>query len=263
MIPTITGIEAEKIIRKKSSAIMIVLLMIVQIILAVSSYKFRTKELDLGTGFQVAAFSIQYTLQLFALIVLAFSSMALSGEISSGTAKTILARNIRRRDFIIGKALALFIISLVVLAVIYLTGLVTGYFGGGLIALKDGGYTLTSVGRLTGSCFTSMLLFIPPLAALISFGILISTLIRGAGGAVSTGIILFIVLQMLSQVDKINTWLFSTYLSQPINIYAKITEGIFLMKQSYIYWNIGISSISTLLFLGLSIVIFSKKDLWS
>ncbi len=262
MIPTITSVEFEKIARRKSSVIILSLMIIFQIILAVIGYKLRTKEMELGTGFQVAAFSIQYVLQIMTLVVLALSSISLSREITSGTVKIILARSIKRSDFIIGKFSALFLSGILLLALIYLLGLLYGQFFGGLISLKEGNYLLCSAGNLTWSYFVSMLLIIPPLGALISFGILISVLIRSTGGAVGTGIISFFFLQMLSQVDQIDKYCFTKYLRLPIDSYYKMTEGIFLTQKSSIYWNIGVSTTSTIIFLGLAVAIFCKKDIW-
>ena len=262
MIPTITSVELEKLVRKKSSIILLSLVIIFQILLAVAGYKFRMKEMELGTGFQVTAFSMQFVLQGMTLFVLAMASISLSRELSSGTVKTVLARNIKRRDLIIGKFSALFFSSILALVLIYFVGLLLGQFFGGLIPLKDGNYLLCSAGSLTLGYFISLLLFIPPLAALISFGIFISVIIRGAGGAVGTGIISFFFLQMLSQVDQIDKYFFTKYLKLPIDSYAKMTEGIFLTQKSSIYWSIGVSISCTLVFLGLSIVIFCKKDIW-
>ena len=262
MISTITSVEFEKITRKKSSIIILSLMVVFLIILTIVGYKFRMKEMELGTGFQVVAFSLQFVLQGMTLVVLAISSMSLSREISSGTIKTVLARNIQRRDLIIGKFTALFLASIMALLIAYLIGLLLGQFLGGLIPLKDGSYLLCSAGSLTWGYITSLLLFIPPLSALISFGILISVLIRGTGGAVSTGIISFFFLQMVSQVDQVDKYFFTKYLKLPIDSYAKMTEGIFLTQKASIYWNIGVSTVCTLVFLGLAIGIFSKKDLW-
>lgn len=262
MIATITSVEFEKIARKKSSLIIVALVILFQIVLAVAGYKMRMKEMELGTGFQVAAFSIQFVLQILTLVVLAISSISLSRELSSGTVKTVLARNINRRDLIIGKFVALFLSGFLVLLLTYILGLLAGKVFGGLVALKDGNYLLCSAGSLTWGYFASLLLVIPPLTTLISFGILISVLVRGAGGAVGTGIISFFFLQMLSQVDQIDKYCFTKYLKLPIDSYYKMTEGIFLTQKSSIYWNLGVSSICTLIFLGLAIGIFCKKDIW-
>lgn len=262
MIPTITWVEFEKIVRRKFSIILLVLLILFQIALAVGGYQIKMKNMELGTGFQVSAFSIQFVLQIMTLIILAMSSISLAGEISSGTVKTVLARNIKRRDFIIGKFTALFFTSVMVLLLIYLLGLVAGQFSGGLVSLKDGDYLMCSAGRLAGSYFISFVLFIPPLVALISFGIFISVIVRGAGGAVGTGIISFLVLQMLSQLDRIDKYLFTRYLTLPMDNFSKLTEGIFLSQKSSVYWNLGVSTTYTAIFLSLSVLIFCKKDLW-
>lgn len=262
MIPTITGVEFEKIARKRSSVILLVLMLVFQVVLAVVGYKMRIREMELGTGFQVTAFSLQYVLQALVLVILSMSSISLSREISSGTIKTVLARNISRKELILGKFTALFFTAFIALILAYLTGLLLGYFFGGLEPLKDGNYLLCSTGSLISGHVASLLLFIPPLTALISFGILISVFIRGTGGAVATGIISFFFLEMLSQVDQIDKYCFTKYLKLPIDSYAKMAEGIFLTQKSAIYWNLGVSTVCTLVFLGVSVVVFSKKDLW-
>jgi len=83
-LPILIKIELEKIIRKRSALWIPLIILAIAIAAAFFEHSSRLASDDLGTGFQVAVFSIKICLQLLALILLALSSMTLSEEIATG-----------------------------------------------------------------------------------------------------------------------------------------------------------------------------------
>ena len=255
-------VELEKIIRKRSALWIALIILAIQITAAFFEHSTRLANDDLGTGFQVTVFSLKTCLQLLALVVLAFSSMTLSEEIATGTAKIILVRDVKRRDFILGKFIALVFVSTVLVVFYHLTGLILGHFLGGLVAIKEGDFLLFSASELAQAFFGGMALTLVAMIVLIAFGCFISILIKGSGGAVATAIVIYFFLQILSQMNLFQKYLFTKYLFLPIDNMAKLVDGIYVDWARYAWWTVGVSSGSILIFITLSIIIFNKRDVW-
>ncbi len=261
MIKTVTKVELEKIFRKRLASWMFVSVLVFQIVATFLSYGLRAKSAVIPTGFQLSAFSIKTALQMLSLIFLVLSTISISEEVSSGTVKILLARSIKRSQFILGKFLSLICISVVLIVLVNFIGLILGESMCGLGALKEGAYLVYSSNRLLVNFGISMLLTIPPAIALVSFGLLISVMVKESGWAVGSGIIILFVLQILSQIDPVQKFLFTYYLFLPANNIVSLSEGIFIDWMGEIYQIIGVSSAYIIAFISLSIVVFKKKDI--
>ncbi len=262
-LKTLIKTELEKMIRKRSTLWIAVIILAIQIAAAFFEHSTRLANDDLGTGFQVSAFSLKICLQLLTLILLALSSMTLSEEIATGTAKIILVRGVKRRDFILGKFIALVCLSIVLVVFYHLVGLILGHFLGGLVAIKEGEFILFTATDLAKGFSGGIFLTLCATIALVSLGCFFSILIRGSGGAVGTGIVIYFFMQILSQIDLFQKYLFTRYLFLPIDNMEKLAEGIYVDWARYAWWTVGISSGSVLIFLMLSIIIFDKRDVWN
>lgn len=261
-LPTLIKIELEKIIRKRSAIWIPLIILAIAIAAAYFEHSTRLASDDLGTGFQVAVFSIKISLQLLALILLALSSMTLSEEIATGTAKLILVRGVKRRNLIMGKFIALVLISTGLVVFYHLVGLLLGHFLGGLVAIKEEAFLLFSAADLFKGFFGGMALSLVSMIALIALGCFVSILIKGSGGAVGTGLVIYFFMQILSQIDLFQKYLFTRYLFLPIDNMEKLAEGIYVDWARYAWWTIGVSAASVLVFLALSIIIFNRRDVW-
>jgi ABC-2 type transport system permease protein len=261
-LPILVKIELEKVFHKRSAIGIALAVFAIQIGAAFFEHSARLANDDLGTGFQVAVFSLKICLQLLALIVLAYSSMTLSEEIATGTAKNILVRDVKRRNFILGKFIALVCLSTGLVVFYHLISLALGHFLGGLTAIKEGDYLLFSASELSTAFFGGMGLTVIAMIALIAFGCFISILIKGSGGAVATAIVIYFFMQILSQMNLFQKYLFTKYLFLPIDNMAKLVEGIYVDWARYAWWTIGVSFASILVFLALSIIIFNRRDVW-
>lgn len=255
-------IELEKMIRKRSTFLIALIIVAVQIGAAFFEHSTRMANDDLGTGFQVTAFSLKISLQLLALIILTLSSMTLSEEIATGTAKIILVRDVSRQDFILGKFIAMVCVSLILVVLYHFVGLILGHFLGGLVAIKEGEFVLFTAMDLTRSFFGGMLLTLWAMIALVALGCFVSILVKGSGGAVGTGIVIYFFMQILSQFDTFQKYLFTRYLFLPIDNMARMAEGIYMDWARHIWWAIGVSFCTAIVFLISSILIFRKRDVW-
>ena len=261
-LPILIKTELEKLIRKRSTFLIVFIILGIQIAAAFFEHSTRLTSDDLGTGFQVSVFSLKICLQLLALILLVLSSMTLSEEIATGTAKIILVRGVKRRNFILGKFIALVLVGTVLVVFYHLAGLILGHFLGGLVAIKEGEFLLFTAADLFKGFLGGMFLTLFSMIALVALGCFVSILIKGSGGAVGTGIVIYFFMQILSQIDLFQKYLFTRYLFLPIDNMAKLAEGIYVDWARYAWWTAGVSSASVLIFLCLGIVIFNKRDVW-
>ena len=261
-LPILIKIELEKVFHKRSALWIALAILAIQIGAAFFEHSARLANDDLGTGFQVAVFSLKICLQLLVLIVLAYSSMTLSEEIATGTAKNILVRDVKRRNFILGKFIALVFLSTGLVVLYHFISLALGHFLGGLTAIKEGDFLLFSASELSQAFFGGMGLTVIAMIALIAFGCFISILIKGSGGAVATAIVIYFFMQILSQMNLFQKYLFTKYLFLPIDNMTRLVEGIYVDWARYAWWTIGVSSASILVFLSLSIIVFNRRDVW-
>lgn len=261
MIYTITKIELTKLFHKKPAVWMIISVCIFQVIATIIHYNLKSKNIEIPTGYQFTAFSFKTALQLMTLIILVISTVSMSEEMSSGTIKTILARHIRRMDLIWGKFFSILIISFGLILIMHVIGVILGEIMGGLVPLKEGEYLVYSAKKLFSNSVIGSLLTLPPIIALVSFGLFISTAVKESGWSVGTGIIALFLLQILSQFENIQKYLFSHYLFLPINNVVRLTQGIFIDWSDDVYRIIGVSIIYATIFMVASIIIFNKKDI--
>ncbi len=254
-------VELEKLIRKKNAMWILFSIFVFQIAATLINYNIKADTILTPTGFQLYAFSIKTTLQILALIFMLLASITLAEEVTSGTVNLVLSRGVKRFEFIVGKFLSLFFISITVIVLVHILGLFLCSVLAGLGPLMEGEYLVFSSKKLFTNFGISLLLTIPPLIALISFGIFISAIVKESGWSVGTGIIALFLLQILSQFEQVQRYLFSYYLFLPVNNITRLTQGIFIDWADDVYWLFGVSSGYILIFIGLSISLFNKRDL--
>ncbi|MCX7973373.1 MAG: ABC transporter permease, partial [Candidatus Aminicenantes bacterium] len=117
-------------------------------------------------------FSLSLTRSVYNIIIILIIiivSQAISGEAQRGTLKTVLAKKVKRDDYIVGKSLFFLSFFGTLLGTIYLLSLILGIIFFGFTDISEKNYLIHSRLALSLNYFLSLFLMILPVAASVSY----------------------------------------------------------------------------------------------
>jgi ABC-2 type transport system permease protein len=135
---------------------------------------------------------------LFPLITALVAGDIIASEDQNGTLKTILTRSVDRSRIFIGKALVTLTYTIAALVTMATVALVAGGIKSGWHPLISLSGTPVSVGRGLVLIAASFGIYLLPLLALASIGLLLSTVMRNSAAAVVGTLMLSLVLQLVA-----------------------------------------------------------------
>src|SRR5205823_3201046 len=100
-----------------------------------------------------------------------------------------------------------------------------------------------------------------PLAALVMYGLLMSTLIRTPGAAVAVSISSLFLIDLTKHLVGLNTWFFTRYINYPWLTLSQLAQGMDYQWQQEVWKMIALSAGSALVAFVAGLVIFVKQDL--
>ena len=105
-------------------------------------------------------------------------------EDSGGTLKMILTRSLARRQILLGKTLAAFTYTAVLLLALAVAGLIGGLIAWGFNPVTNLSGTTVSAGHALGLTLAGLSVFAAPLFAIAAFGIFLSVVTRNSAAAI-------------------------------------------------------------------------------
>lgn len=259
---TIAKIELEKLTRQRFSYVMGGIIVLVEIVFSI--IRSQASEMDLLTtpsAFELTAAVSTNTMRVAAFMLLAFSAMTVSSERAHGTLKTLLVKPFKRRDLIIGKALAVLIVCSLVVMAVALIGIVLGGIFQDFKPLVEDEYVIHSLGSLWGNLILGYIVTILPVFALCLLGIFCSILTESSGVSVSIGVGCYLLLELLGQVQEIKHFLLGSFVPYALNNVEAMSRGLPTVWMPEILWLLANSLIYITIFLFLSTAIFQRKDI--
>ena len=223
---------------------------------------FQSKDSPGYSGYQIWAMTEHFALQLAAILLLVVSSMSFSEEVTQGTMQFLVTNAGNRKGIILGKFIALSILAILIVVLITLAGGLFGALLGDLTALYEGDYLFYTSGQLFRGFLIASGLTVFPFLSLVTFGLCVSTFAYSTGTAIGTSLLLYFLLQFISQIDKIGRYFFSNFLFAPIKNVSDATEGLYINWFNQVYWLLGSSLITILVLILYSLYIFDRRDLW-
>lgn len=156
------------------------------------------------------------------IMLLILSGTSMAEEAQFGTMKAILTRPYRRAETILAKALTLSLFVVSIVFVLALAGLLTGSINYDFIEIRDPRYVDNVIVKLDDMWKTTViafLLLIPPLLALVSFGIFLSLIIEQPGYSVGVAMGGVLVMGVLGMIyDSFAEYSFIHWSSVPLSI---------------------------------------------
>jgi len=197
------------------------------------------------------------------IAMLAFSGSMVASETESGTLRNILTRPVNRADFILSKAMALFVYCLIIVAVTALLSSVAGalLYGMGDVSIAETGEIYRTRSEMffnLGMSYTMDLFSIYTVACL---GLLLSVLINNAGWAVITPLVIYFPVMFLKNFDFFSAWLFPAYMDLGQNI---LREMVVVKSKTWlpdIYAFFAVNVLTTAAFIGCALAVFKNKEI--
>lgn len=155
------------------------------------------------------------------IMLLILSGTSMAEEAQFGTMKAILTRPYRRAETILAKALTLSLFVVSVVFVLALAGLLTGSINYDFVKITDPSYgtVIVEASDMWKTTLFAFLLLIPPLFALVSFGIFLSLTIEQPGYSVGVAMGGVLVMGVLGMIyDSFAEYSFIHWSSVPLNI---------------------------------------------
>jgi ABC-2 type transport system permease protein len=151
------------------------------------------RETGLATPFVVLFFM---SIWAFPLLTALVAGDIVAAESQNGTLKTILTRSRNRGEIYAGKVLASFTYTAVILVAMGTVGVVAASFAWGFNPLTSLSGTSVSFGHGLGLLGASLAIYLWPMTAIASFGVLLSTVTRNSAASV-VGTLMFALLMQL------------------------------------------------------------------
>ncbi|MGA2244707.1 MAG: ABC transporter permease [Verrucomicrobiota bacterium] len=195
------------------------------------------------------------------IFIVTFAARLMSDETGSGTIHAILAAPVNRWELYVAKAAVgwLYMAAVSVVALVVSMALASIHYRFGEVADVAG----VVYGRNDAlrefllSCGLSW----PPLSALVMFGLLVSTLIRTPGAAVSVAISILFVMDFTKHLLGLDPYVFTRYLDYSWLVLQQLAQGMDYQWRPEV-WKMGaLCAVSALVAFGAGLAVFVRQDL--
>jgi ABC-type transport system involved in multi-copper enzyme maturation permease subunit len=210
------------------------------------------KKDDLAeNAYRFIAYSTDATLNLAGiLIVLAFCSALVASEISSGTARLIFVRPVKRHEFVFAKFLIGVTYAFTLTLLVAVASWMVAALDGKLEGITYGGELLFSAQEMQIEYLKGLALSLVPQMALVSYALFISVISKNTGAAISIAAVAGVLIELVKYGLGIERLLFSTWLDMPWRVFSAHCDGLRPAWRPDVYWCVGTSVAATILFLG-------------
>lgn len=182
---------------------------------------------DGAAGYRFVAYATRVAVNLPGLLVLvACSASLISTELSSGTARAMLLRPLRRHEFVAAKLLLAFTYAGAIVVVSGAAAWVVAALFGQITGVSYGGEAVYSNLSMARAYLLGMVLAVFPLCAAGAYGVMVSSLTRSPAAAVGASIGALVVLDVVKHPLRIAPFLFSSWVEAPWNVFAGRADGL-------------------------------------
>ncbi|MHC4545003.1 MAG: ABC transporter permease, partial [Planctomycetota bacterium] len=195
------------------------------------------------------------------IFIAVFASMLIAEETAFGTARAVLSSPVLRWEFYTAKvltgllyAVAMSIISLIISACLgswnYEFGDVTDSMG-----------LIYSNKEVLVNFLMAFFLSWIPLAALVMYGIFVSTIVKKSGQAVAVTIGTIYLIDFTKHIVGIDSYIFTRYIGFSWRIFNQVAQGVDYQWTPQVWHMLAMSLIYCFVMFAAGLVIFSKRDL--
>ncbi|UCD52161.1 MAG: ABC transporter permease subunit [Phycisphaerales bacterium] len=217
---------------------------------------------DTANAWGYVALSMQLVFTDIGLIfVLVFAALLMAEETRSGTIRAALAAPVYRWELYLAKAITgllyMIVMSTVSLALSMVLAKVHYHFS----AVADSFGVVYSRATVLGNFLLACVLSWIPLAAIVAYGLLVSTIIRSPGAAVAVSIGTLYIIDFTKHLVGLDPYIFTKYIGYPWQVLQQIAQGVDYRWQPTIWKMLGLSCAYTVVALAGGMVLFLRQDL--
>ncbi len=217
---------------------------------------------DTGGNYGFVAYSVPMALNLLGLLVLLmYCATLVSSEVGRGSICATLVRPVLRHEFLAAKLL------LGITYAVVLTGAASAAAWAAVLALGHldgvsfGGEVLYTNSEMVTSYLLGMLLGLLPQFAAAAYALMVSSLTRSTGAAVSTTVGVWLVADAVKYPLHLDKLLFSSYLEMPWRIFAERCDGLDPRWFPDAAYAIGASVAAFIVFAGAATFALARRNL--
>jgi ABC-type transport system involved in multi-copper enzyme maturation permease subunit len=195
------------------------------------------------------------------IFVVMFAAMLMSEETGAGTIRAALAAPVYRWELYLAKALAglLYMMVLSTAAVLFSAALGGLHYHFG--AVGDSGGVVYGANQALQELGVSFALSWIPLGPLVMYGLLISTLIRSPGAAVSVAVSTMIVIDFTKHLAGLDPYIFTRYINYSWLTLQQMAQGMDYQWRPEVWNMITLSGLSAAAIFGAGLILFVRQDL--
>ncbi len=215
-----------------------------------------------GNAWGYAAFSMQMLFNDLGLIcIIVFSAMLLAEDTGSGAIRAALAAPVYRWELYLAKAATglLYMLGLSVAGLLFSLALAAVHYHFGPVADTYG--VVYDRARVLRVFALAYVLSWVPLAALVCYGLFISTLIRSPGAAVAAGVTTLYLVDFTKHLVGLDPYIFTKYISYPWLILQQMAQGLDYQWQPGLGPMFGLCGAYAAAAFGAGLLIFVRQDL--
>ncbi len=195
------------------------------------------------------------------VVLLAYCAPLISSEMNSGAIRTVLVRPITRMDFLLAKLMLgmSYAVMLTIVVAVSSWGAISFY--GDLTGVAYGGEVLYTNSEMASAYLFGMLVTLLPQFAMVAFALMVSTLVRRPAAAVGGSICIWLVLDMAKHFIGIESFLFTTYVETPWDVYNDQVNGISSPWWPSIQNCVITSACAFIIFTAVAIFVLNRRNL--
>lgn len=195
------------------------------------------------------------------IFIAIFSAMLIAEETGFGTARTVLSTPVMRWEFYLAKVLMGLLYAglllLIALVVSVCLGMVNYQFG----AVTDSMGLIYGQKEVVINFFIALFLSWIPLAAVVTYGVFISTIVRKPGQAVAVTIGTIYVIDFTKHIIGVESYIFTKYISFPWQVFSQLAQGVDYQWAPEVWKMITMSLVYFLITFTVGLVVFARRNL--
>ena len=195
------------------------------------------------------------------IFVIVFAAMLVAEETGTGTIRSALAAPVHRWEMYLAKAVAglLYMLALSAAALLFSAALARIHYHFG--AVGDSAGVVYSRNQALQEMLLGCALSWVPLAALVMFGLLISTLVRSPGAAVAVGITILFIIEFTKHLAGLDPYIFTRYITYPWLTLQQLAQGMDYQWRPEVWKMIELCGVSAVVTFGAGLIHFVRRDL--
>jgi ABC-2 type transport system permease protein len=195
------------------------------------------------------------------IFIITFAAKLVADETGAGTIRAALAAPVHRWELCLAKAATglVYMIVLSVAAMVFSVALAKIHYHFG--AVGDSAGVVYSRNQVMQQFLLSYALSWIPLSALVMYGLLISTVIRNPGAAVTVGVSTLFIVEFTKHLAGLDPYIFTRYITYSWLNLQQIAQGMDYQWRPEVWKMIELSGVSAVVTFVAGLIIFVRQDL--